>query len=391
MGFFTGRVTCRRFRVAGRPPRSFGPEQLEALERRALHKQRVSTDGVQVGWIAGAHILDTRFQLEKNIINDTLQFALRTDTVKLPSDLLRAYTQIELEALAADNPSGYPSAKQRRQARQAARERLEAEARDGRFTQRKATPILWDALSNELLVASTSATLLDRLHPLFQETFERGFESFAAGPQAFARAETRQAGRSVDDAAPAPFLPGQALSEVAWLPDGTSRDFLGNEFLLWLWHVLDAEEETVQLGDGSEVTVMFARTLQLECPRGQTGSERISSDLPTRLPEAHRAIQSGKLPRKAGLVLVRHDQQYQLTLHAETLAITSAKLPAPEGDQERARQEERVTQLRHLLETLDLLFDVFCERRLGSEWKKELARIQKWLQRDERTRLAASG
>jgi hypothetical protein len=31
-------------------------------------------------------------------------------------------------------------------------------------------------------------------------------------------------------------------------------------------------------------------------------------------PEARRAIQSGKLPRKVGLTVVRHDQQYELTL-----------------------------------------------------------------------------
>ena len=66
---------------------------------------------------------------------------------------------------------------------------------------------------------------------------------------------------------------------------------------------------------------MLARTLTLECPRGQTGSESITSDGPTRLPEARRAIQAGKLPRKAGLTLVRHEQQYELTLQAETLAV----------------------------------------------------------------------
>jgi hypothetical protein len=380
MGYFTGRVSCRRYRVAGRPLRSFGPAQLEALAAHAMGKQRgQSADGVQLGWTAGDHILDTRFDLAKNIVNDTLQFALRVDALKIPSDLLRAYTQIELQALAADNPSGMPSAKQRRQARLAARERLETEARDGRYTRRKVYPILWDGLSGELLVGSTASLVVDRLHTLFQQTFERGFESLGAGQQAFHLAETRNQTRGVDDAAPSTFVPGNTLGDVAWLPDAASRDFLGNEFLLWLWHTLDADDDTVTLSDKSELTVMFARTLLLECPRGQTGSERITSDVPTRLPEALRAIQSGKLPRKAGLVLVRHDQQYELTLHAEALAVSSAKLPAPEGDNERARQEERVTQLRHLLETLDLLYDEFCRRRLGSEWKKELNKMQKWL------------
>jgi hypothetical protein len=175
------------------------------------------------------------------------------------------------------------------------------------------------------------------------------------------------------------------------VPDEASRDFLGNEFLLWLWYVLDAESDTVGLEDGSEVSVMLARTLVLECPRAQTGRESIQSDAPGRLPEARRAIQAGKLPRKAGLTLVRHDRQYELTLQAETLAVSGARLPVPEEEEERARLEERVTLLRHLVETLDLLYDAFGRHRLGAGWPKELQKIQKWLQRDERARVSATG
>src|SRR5262249_5135012 len=158
---------------------------------------------------------------------------------------------------------------------------------------------------NELLVGTTSITLVDRLHTLFQQTFGRGFEMLSAGRQAFAQAETRNQTRNVDDASPAVFLPGVSTAEIAWLPDENNRDYLGNEFLLWLWYVLDSESDTLTLSDGSEAAVMLARTLLLECPRGQTGKESISSDGPTRLPEALRAIQSGKLPRKVGLTVVR--------------------------------------------------------------------------------------
>ena len=59
-------------------------------------------------------------------------------------------------------------------------------------------------------------------------------------------------------------------------------------------------------------------------------------------------------------------------------------MPAPEETEERARQNERVAQLRHLIETLDLLYDAFTRRRSGSDWPKELAKVQKWLQREER-------
>ena len=392
MGFFSGRVTFARYRVKGRSPKLFGPEHLERLQDHAIGRQRAaSSDGVDAGWTAGGHLLDTTFDLEKNIVNDTLHFALRLDTTKLPGDLLRAYTAIELEAAARTNPSGRPSAHQKREARTAARDRLEEEARDGRFLKRKVVPVLWDAASHELLVGTASENVVDRLHTLFEHTFGVGFERLGAGEQMFRLAETRQQTRGVDDAEPSAFVPGVSPPEVAWLPDETGRDWLGNEYLLWLWYQLDSESDTVRLDDGSQATVMLTRTLVLECPRGQTGRESITSEGPTRLPEARRAVQAGKLPRKVGLTVVRHDQQYELTLQAETLAAGAAKLPAPEAVDERARLEERVGQLRHLLETLDLLYDAFARKRATDAWPKEMARMQKWLARDDRKNMAAIG
>ncbi len=392
MGFFSGRVTFGRYRVQGPSPGMFGPEHLQRLQTHAIGKQKVvSADGVESGWTAGDHLLDTSFDLAKNIVNDALHFCLRVDTMRLPNDLLRAYTQIELQGLAASNPSGIPSAKQKREARELAREKLEEEARDGRFIKRKVFPILWDAPSNELLIGTTSVTALDRLHLLFEDTFGCGFEPLSAGQQAFRLAEPRQQTRGIDDAAPASFVPGSSPAEVAWIVDENSRDFLGNEYLLWLWYLLDAESDTVGLSDGSEAAVMLTRTLMLECPRGQTGRQSISSDGPTRLPEARRAIQSGKLPRKVGLLVVRHDAQYELTLQAETLAVSGAKLPAPEASEERARLEERIVQVRHLLETLDLLYDAFTSKRASDQWSKELTKMQKWLAREERGRVSAVG
>jgi hypothetical protein len=383
MPFLNGRVQFVRYRVKGRSPKSFNVEHVEKLVGNAIGKARViGADGVDVGWTAGDHLLDTRFDLAKNIINDALHFAMRIDQQKIPADLLRAYTQIELEGAAKADPSGRISARHRREARQAARDRLEQEAKDGRFLQRKNYGILWDGPSSELLFASTAQTAVDRLLTLFQRTFSFGFELQSAGRRAYDLAELREQTRGVDDAAPSNFVAGASAKELAWAPDESSRDFLGNEFLLWLWYVLEAESDTLTLMDGSEAAVMLARTLTLECPRGQTGRETITSDAPTRLPEARRAIQSGKLPRKAGLTVVRHDRTYEFTLHAENLGVSGAKLPASEEEDDRARLEERITLLRHLTETIDLLYDAFGRRRLGEDWSKELGRLKRWLAAD---------
>ena len=160
MGFFTGRATFLRYRVDGPSPGILGPTHLEKLSAHAIGRQRTADpDGVEAGWIAGDDILDLGFDLSKNVVEDALHFALRVDTQKLPADLLRSYTRAELQILAAANPSGRPSAKQKKEAREAAREKLEAEAKDGRYLRRKAYPMLWDGPANTLLVGTTSCLL----------------------------------------------------------------------------------------------------------------------------------------------------------------------------------------------------------------------------------------
>jgi len=136
------------------------------------------------------------------------------------------------------------------------------------------------------------------------------------------------------------------------------------------------------------VTGMFARTLSLECPRGESGKGTFSADDPTTLPEAAQAIRSGKLPRKAGLILVHHGQQYDLTLQAETFAVSGAKIQPDEEAEGREILESRIEGLRGLKEALDLLFHAFSDRRIGGSWSDDLEQMQGWLKAKPRSRRA---
>ena len=381
MGFLNGRVTFMRYRVGGPGPLPFDETTLDRVQAHAIgrHGLAESSDGVTHGWSAGNHVLDTTFEPAKNLLNDALHLAIRVDTDKVPGDLLRAYTRIETDARAQLNPSGQPTKAQRQEAKEAAQLRADAEAADGRFRRRKHYPVLWDGQTNTLFAGTHSASVLDRLTGLFRETFDRALEPITAGTLAMSRAES--IGRPVESIGPVAFL-GDDASMPAWAADGdiSRPDFIGNEFLLWLWHSLKHDGDEVTLADGSEATVMVARTLTLDCPRGETGRDSLTDLGPTRLPEAFRALQAGKLPRKAGLIVVRHGAQYELTLQAETLAVSGAALPKIEGATGRDAQEARLDALRHLVETLDLLYDAYARRRTGPDWTGELGRIRRWLQ-----------
>jgi len=383
MGFLNGRVTYVRFRVGGESPLPFAEELLELAQNHLIgrHGAGDPADGITYGWAGGDHVLDATIDPGKNVINDALHLAMRIDTDKIPGDLLKAYTRIETDARAQLNPSGFATKAQRQEAKEAACGRAEAEAADGRFRRRKHYPVLWDGRSNVLYAGTASLSVLDRLQTLFRETFDRVLEPITAGSLAYEQAEARGHGRSVEDFVPLAFLSETpAYSSMAWAgSDASSRDFCGNEFLVWLWHTLQEDGDTLPLPDGSEATVMVARTLTLDCPRGETGRDSLANEGPTRLPEAFRALQSGKIPRKAGLIVVRHGIQYDLTLQAESLAVSGAALPKVEGASGHEAHAARIDSLRHLVETLDLIYDAYGRRRTAAEWGVDLGRIRDWL------------
>ena len=162
-------------------------------------------------------------------------------------------------------------------------------------------PVLWDGQTN-ILYAGTTSTLGPRPapDPLPRDVRPHPRADHRRQP-GHSLAEARGE-RSVEDFGPVgvprrgrPTRPGRL---VRHRPD--RPDFWGNEFLIWLWHTLQTDGDTLALPDGSEATVMVAKTLTLDCPRGETGRDCLTNEGPTRLPEAFRALQAGKLPRKAG-------------------------------------------------------------------------------------------
>jgi hypothetical protein len=385
MSFLSGPVSFSRFHVSGGSPKRLDENLLEKFRTNRIGTRRaITADHEESGWLGGRHLLDAEFELEKNVILDCLHFGMRIDASRIPPDLLRAYVQMELDTLRDGNGHGAIQPKLKRQATDAARRRSEQEIRDGRYRRLRQFPLLWDTRRDVLYVGSTQPAVHERLHALFKTTFNKRLEQITAGYLGYAHAEAHGVNRRIEDLSPARFVKHpdhNGHSNVYWTAhDNASRDYLGNEFLLWLWHTLNTESDTIELPDKTEVAVAFFKQLTLECPWAENGKEVITSDGPTQLPESRQAIQSGKLPRKAGLILSRQGEQYEFTLQAETFNISSATLPKLETNGDgRAKVEERIEQVRHLSETVDLLFKAFLDRRLASSWQTIHSRMVSWL------------
>ena len=383
MGFLSGSVTFERFRVTEDPTNTFGTEHIEKLKKfrigkspkSNLHEEPVS------GFSGGAHLLDTDFDAGKNIIGEAMHFGVRTDSCQIPGPIKRAWIAMELAGIMKDNAGGRPSKAQREEANQAVEARCAAESEKGNYLRMSETSILWDAATETVYLGSTSEKANDNCLELLTRAFGLDFQKVTSGSLAADFADRSDRSEELFNTSATPFHPDGTNNVVWWNGMNDNYDYLGNEFLLWLWWTWE-KSGTVALSDGSEVSGMFARTLGLDCPIGEHGKESISADSPVALPEAMLAIGMGKLPRKAGITLVREDQQFDFTLQAETFAIGSARISQIGNDDAIRDAIDRIESIRQLSETLDLLFEAFCEKRISKKWNAEQKKITGWLRAD---------
>ena len=385
MGFASGSVSFRRFAVVGDAPSAPEAALLDRLAEHALKVGELGLPGeAEYGWAGGRHVLDGSFSFEHNVFADALHFALRVDTNKVPGDLKKAYQMMEEEAVAASNPSGFISKDQRRDVKNVVRRKLEEEMRLGRFRRSKLVPVLWD-LPTRTVYSAASHSVLEKLIEIFERTFGLKLVPVTAGSLALRLLEPRGRRRDYEDFRPTRFVHGpegeSQYPEYPWVAKGPEpKDFLGNEFLLWLWHEADSRTGVIATEAAGEVTVYIDRSLDLDCAYGQTGRDGLRGEGPSRMPEAKDALRTGKVPRRAGLIIDAAGQQYSLTLNAEALAAGSLKLPEVEqAESPRVVFEERVAMLRDLGKALDALFDTFLKTRAASGWESYTSGVRRWI------------
>lgn len=395
MGFPSGSVSFRRFAVVGKTPTA--PEQslLDKLSEHALRPTEMGVpEEVEYGWCGGQHVFDGTFSFDHNVFADALHFALRVDTNKVPGELKKAYQIMEEEAVAATNPSGFISKNQKKDVKETVRAKVEEELRSGKYRRSKLSPVLWDLPNSTLYCAAGNATF-EKLAELFERSFGLELQPITAGSLALRLLEPKGKRRDYEDLRPTRFVPGPSgegeYPDYPWVAKGPEpKDFLGNEFLLWLWHEADHRSGIIATESAGEVTLYIDRSLDLDCAYGQTGRDTLRGDGPSRMPEAKDALRSGKLPRRAGLVIDAFKQQFSLNLNPEAMALGTAKLPEVE-DAETARVvfEERVTLIRDLCHGIDGLFETFLKLRASSAWEAQVSGLRKWIMEPTKKSAAA--
>jgi hypothetical protein len=386
MGFPSGSVSFRSFVVVGERP-ALDQALLDRMNALVLIPGEVGVpEESEWGWSGGQHILDNQVTFEKNVYAHCLHAALRIDTNRVPSAEKRAWTLMAEQAAAAENPSGFISKAQKRDVKDQVRRLCDDALRSGRYRKSRLLPFLWD-LDRDLLHCAAAGRSFEQLAEIFERTFGLSLVPLSAGSTALRFLEEQGRRRAYEDLRPTRFVNGpegdSQWPEYPWVAKGPEpKDFLGNEFLLWLWHEAEVRSGTVSTGAG-EVTVFFDHQVDVECAYGQTGKDTFAGDGPTRLPEARLALRHGKVPRKASLILEHGGSSFTLSLQGERMAFGGVKLPdVEEAETPRVLFEERIEALRTFCRGLQSLFSEFVQLRSKSEaWEGVRQAIAGWLQK----------
>jgi len=401
MAFRQGRVTFSSFRVTGEAPVA-DEALLAALKKHAFRETDIGApDEVEAGWITGEHLLDVDFTYEKNLFGPRVLFGLRVDTHKVPADVKQAYRKINEQAAATQSATGFISTRERREAAELAGRQAAEDLANGLYRRSKIVPVLWDAQAARLYAPAASQAVEDELRRLMRETFDLGIEPLSAGSRAAELLVARGGSRTFDDLQPSRFTdpPPDADADrdeadgprdrrtpaVPWVNKSAEpKDFLGNEFAIYLWHLVDSAGGDVPYrsatGADDVAQIAIDRTLEMDCAWGARGKQSLRSTGPARLPEARRALATGKWPRKLGLIVSDGEHAFDCTLHADRLIVSSAALPKIEDvETNRELTERRIDLTLRLADLLDRLYERFVSLRSEEQWSTLRSRIRRWI------------
>jgi hypothetical protein len=413
MSFHSGRVTFCRFFAEGDGPTMADDTTLATLAEHGFRETDIGApEAVESGWTTGEHLFDTQFTYAKNGFGNALLFALRIDTHQVPAEVKQAYKRMNEAAAAQENPSGFASKRQKREAGETAARQLHEDLAAGKFRRSKTVPVLWDLKRKMVYFGAAGNTAIEQLCLRFRESFNIELQPVTSGslaghllramgksrdyedlhPSAFTAAPPEARG-DADDAGP---QRDAAIPFVPWVANSIdTKDFVGNEMLIWIWSAFENDEGIVTIDTETgrdDVAVVIDKALDMDCAWGVRGKQTLRGDGPTRLPEAGEALALGKWPRKASLIVAdpASQHQWELTLQGDRWIISSAALPQVD-DAASGREviDQRLEMTRRLADTLDAMFAAFLKQRTSSAWPAARTRIRRWIT-DRRTTKAAT-
>ena len=158
-------------------------------------------------------------------------------------------------------------------------------------------------------------------------------------------------------------------------------EFLGAEFITWLWFREEAQGGIFDLGgDLGQLELNFEDRLTMSSIALDEQEDSFKGGRPSSSIEAKMALRLGKLARQAKIRITQGEQEWVLTLREAPLMMSAIKLPEIMTKGGQTQFFERMFLLEHLERLYKALYHLFLEERLSERWRAEvLPEINRWV------------
>jgi len=162
--------------------------------------------------------------------------------------------------------------------------------------------------------------------------------------------------------------------------------FLGNEFLTWIWYLVETDQDITRLSGSEEpVTLEIGNSLVLENNLGDKSKEKITiKGDQAGLEEGTTALKKGAQVTDINLICKIGEEDYKFSIKGESFNITGLKTPSIDTSTSEDEIEGMVIEKTYLLlkvtKVIDTLFLKYIEKRISDDFKNtEFKAISAWI------------
>ena len=161
--------------------------------------------------------------------------------------------------------------------------------------------------------------------------------------------------------------------------------FLGEEFLTWLWYVIEKDQHLIKNFDSDFVALEIGNRIVFENRRKESGERITIKGDGASLEEGILTLQKGALVTELNVVYKSAELTWQFTLKGESLNVSSLNIPntgLPESDEDlEGFVLEKIFLYDKVLNFLENIFSHFVKLRLSNRWQNNMVpKIKKWIQ-----------
>jgi hypothetical protein len=160
--------------------------------------------------------------------------------------------------------------------------------------------------------------------------------------------------------------------------------FLGEEFLTWLWYVIEKDQNLIKKFDNDFVALEIGNRIVFENRRKESGERITIKGDGASLEEGVLSLKKGALVSEINVVYKSAELTWQFTLKGESLNFSSLNLPStglPESDEDiEGFVLEKIFLCDKILKLIDNIFAHFVQLRLSNRWQNKIVpKIRNWI------------